>query len=58
MKKSGNLYLIPTILADGTADQVISPQVKDTVRNLTYFIVENLRTARRYVKMICPDLTI
>jgi 16S rRNA (cytidine1402-2'-O)-methyltransferase len=58
MKKTGTLYLIPTILADDTADQVISPQVKDTVRRLTYFIVENLRTARRYVKSICPELVI
>jgi 16S rRNA (cytidine1402-2'-O)-methyltransferase len=58
MKKTGTLYLIPTILADETADQVISPQVKDTVRRLTYFIVENLRTARRFVKSICPELVI
>ncbi|WP_242929495.1 SAM-dependent methyltransferase [Pontibacter vulgaris] len=58
MKKSGTLYLIPTILAEGTAEQVISPQVKDTVRHLTYFIVENLRTARRFVKSICPELVI
>ncbi|PKV62565.1 SAM-dependent methyltransferase [Pontibacter ramchanderi] len=58
MKKTGTLYLIPTILADDTADQVISPQVKDTVSRLTYFIVENLRTARRFVKSICPELVI
>lgn len=58
MKKTGTLYLIPTILAENTQDDVISPQVKDTVRNLTYFIVENLRTARRYVKSICPELVI
>ncbi|MCC9168682.1 SAM-dependent methyltransferase [Pontibacter harenae] len=58
MKQIGTLYLIPTVLAEGTADQVISPQVKDTIRNLTYFIVENLRTARRYVKSICPELVI
>ncbi|GAB3534512.1 SAM-dependent methyltransferase [Pontibacter brevis] len=58
MKKTGTLYLIPTILAEGTADQVISPQVKETVQHLTYFIVENLRTARRYVKSICPELVI
>ncbi|MDO6392380.1 SAM-dependent methyltransferase [Pontibacter sp. BT731] len=58
MKKTGTLYLIPTILADDTADQVISPQVKDTVQRLTYFIVENLRTARRFVKSICPELVI
>ncbi len=58
MKKTGTLYLIPTILADDTADKVISPQVIDTVRHLQYFIVENLRTARRYVKSICPELVI
>ena len=58
MKKTGTLYLIPTILADDTADQVISPQVKDTVSRLSYFIVENLRTTRRFVKSICPELVI
>ncbi|MCJ8164731.1 SAM-dependent methyltransferase [Pontibacter sp. E15-1] len=58
MKKTGTLYLIPTVLADDTADKVISPQVVDTVRHLQYFIVENLRTARRYVKSICPELVI
>lgn len=58
MKKTGTLYLIPTILAENTQDQVISPQVKETVQHLTYFIVENLRTARRYVKSICPELVI
>ena len=58
MKKSGTLYLIPTVLADNTADKVISPQVVETVKHLSYFIVENLRTARRYVKAICPELVI
>ncbi|MFD2512766.1 SAM-dependent methyltransferase [Pontibacter locisalis] len=58
MKKTGTLYLIPTVLAEDTAEKVISPQVTDTVRHLTYFIVENLRTARRYVKSICPELVI
>ncbi|WP_347159552.1 SAM-dependent methyltransferase [Pontibacter chitinilyticus] len=57
-KQAGTLYLIPTILADDTAEQVISPQVRDTVQHLTYFIVENLRTARRFVKSICPELVI
>lgn len=50
--------MIPTVLAEDTADKVISPQVIETVRHLTYFIVENLRTARRYVKSICPELVI
>ncbi|MFT2009172.1 SAM-dependent methyltransferase [Pontibacter sp. 13R65] len=58
MAQTGILYLIPTVLADGTAEQVISPQIKETVQHLTYFIVENLRTARRFVKSICPELVI
>ena len=58
MIKPGILYLLPTILAEGTADKVISPQVVETVQHLQYFIVENLRTARRFVKSICPELVI
>jgi len=58
MVKTGTIYLIPTVLAEGTADKVISPQVVETVQHLQYFIVENLRTARRYVKSICPELVI
>jgi 16S rRNA (cytidine1402-2'-O)-methyltransferase len=58
MKKTGTIYLIPTILADNTADKIISPQIIDTVKHLSYFIVENLRTARRYIKSICPELVI
>ena len=37
----GKLFLIPTVLAENTADKVISPQVKETVKNLSYFLVEN-----------------
>ena len=48
------LYLIPTPLADDTAPQVLPPQVVETVARLTYFLVENLRTARRFVKAVAP----
>ena len=48
----GKLFLIPTILAENTADKVISPQVKDAVKNLSYFLVENVRTARRYISSL------
>ncbi|SFC43328.1 16S rRNA (cytidine1402-2'-O)-methyltransferase [Flexibacter flexilis DSM 6793] len=43
------LYLIPTTLADQTAAQVLSPQVLDVVANTDCFLVENLRTARRFI---------
>lgn len=54
----GKLFLIPTILAENTADKVISPQVKDAVKNLSYFLVENVRTARRYISSLRLGLII
>ncbi|MFC7666495.1 hypothetical protein ACFQT0_02955 [Hymenobacter humi] len=48
------LYLIPTPLADDTAPQVLPPQVVTAVGTLPYFLVENARTARRFVKSVAP----
>lgn len=48
------LYLIPTPLADDTAAQVLPPQVVAAVAQLPYFLVENARTARRFVKSVAP----
>jgi 16S rRNA (cytidine1402-2'-O)-methyltransferase len=54
----GTLYLIPSVLAEDTDDTVIPPQVKACVAGLSYFIVENARTARRYIKRIVPEKVI
>ncbi|GAB3828186.1 SAM-dependent methyltransferase [Hymenobacter jeollabukensis] len=48
------LYLIPTVLADDTAAQVLPPQVPAQVAALRYFLVENARTARRFIKQVAP----
>ena len=46
------LYLIPTFLAEGTSDQVLSPQVLEAIRKSDIFFVENVRTARRYISSL------
>ncbi len=56
------LFLIPTVLAEGTAAAVLSPQVLDVIANLDYFFAEELRTARRFVSglrlgRVIEDLT-
>ncbi|SNC77414.1 16S rRNA (cytidine1402-2'-O)-methyltransferase [Hymenobacter gelipurpurascens] len=51
----GTLYLIPTILAEDTATQVLPPQIGSTCADLTYFLVENARTARRFIKSVAPQ---
>ena len=50
----GTLYLIPTVLADDTTAQVLPAQVAARVAGLSYFLVENARTARRFIKSIAP----
>ena len=52
------LYLIPTVLADDTAAQVLPPQVPAQVAALQYFLVENARTARRFIKQVAPEQVI
>ncbi len=52
------LYLLPTPLADDTAPQVLPPQVVAAVAALPYFLVENARTARRFVKSVAPQRVI
>lgn len=46
------------MLADDTAVQVLPPQVADCVAGLSYFLVENARTARRFIKSVAPQQVI
>ena len=58
MKDQGKLYLIPNVLAENTAHQIITPQVKDVIKNTSFFLVEDLRTARRYISSLKLGVTI
>lgn len=53
----GKLYLIPTVISDDT-NEVIPQHVTETIRKLDYFLVENLRTARRYISSLKLGLVI
>lgn len=52
MASKGKLYLIPNVLAEGTAADVISPQVKEVISRTRYFLAENFRTTRRYISSL------
>jgi 16S rRNA (cytidine1402-2'-O)-methyltransferase len=52
MTKKGTLYLIPTNLSEGTATQVLPNDVIQQIFLLDEFIVENERSARRFLKSI------
>jgi len=49
--QQGNLYLIPTVLAEN-ATQTIPAYIRDIIMDTDFYIVENLKTARRFIKSI------
>ncbi|MFJ1432033.1 SAM-dependent methyltransferase [Capnocytophaga canimorsus] len=51
----GKLYLIPNLLGESTVDAVFPPQVASVVSSLTHFIVENEKSARKFIKQITPE---
>ena len=50
----GKLYLIPTTLGDTEPLEVMPLSVKKVVEQLSHFIVENEKSARRFIKRITP----
>lgn len=53
------VYLIPTTLSDSPLNSVLPEYVlKDIIPNLTVFMVENLRTARRFLKKVDKQINI
>lgn len=50
-RKTGRLYLIPSFLGEND-NTIIPDQVRNVVNELHHFIVEDARTARRYLRAI------
>ncbi|MGB3588126.1 MAG: SAM-dependent methyltransferase, partial [Tunicatimonas sp.] len=48
----GTIYLIPTIIAPDTQHSVLPRQIIEVVNHLTYFLVENVRTTRRFLSSL------
>ena len=54
MFKKGKLYLIPTTLGDTEPLEVLPMSVKKIIEQVDHYIVENEKTARRFIKKISP----
>lgn len=52
------LYLIPVTLGDTPHDEVLPQANAETIRSLRYFIVEEIRTARRFLKQVDREIDI
>ena len=51
----GNLYLIPNTLGKVALLEVLPIAVKKKIEDIDIYIVESEKSARRFIKTICPD---
>lgn len=49
---NGRLYLIPSVIADETQTSVLSPAIIQVLPGISHFLVENVRTARRFLSSL------
>jgi 16S rRNA (cytidine1402-2'-O)-methyltransferase len=56
--KKGTLYLVPSLLGDTPVRNSIPDYNLTLLSRITYFIVEEVRSARRFLKKAIPSLTI
>lgn len=50
----GKIVLIPTTLGDGAPLEVLPISIKRAIEDIDYYIVENEKSARRFIKKISP----
>ncbi|KGO89631.1 SAM-dependent methyltransferase [Flavobacterium suncheonense] len=55
MNAYGKLYLIPTTLGEMNPEEVLPVTVKRTLAVIDDYIVENEKTARRFIKSVLPE---
>lgn len=52
------LYLLPVTLGDTPVDKVLPPYNREIILNIKHFIVEDVRSARRFLKKVDPSIDI
>lgn len=52
------LYLIPVLLGDTAVERVLPTYNQEVVRDIRHFIVEDVRSARRFLKKVDKDFDI
>ena len=53
----GQLFLIPTPIAEGRYGNTV-PEIPAVVSKIKYYVVERTKTARRFLRGICPEIVI
>ncbi len=58
MSKEGKIYLIPSALSDTEIYNSFPEFNSAIINDLKYFIVENIKTSRRFIRKVLPDKNI
>lgn len=58
MSIKGTLYLFPSTLGDNNLQRVIPNLNHEILQGINCFIVENIKSARRFIRKSCPDKSI
>ena len=56
--KQGKLILIPNLIGEENFQDSITKKIIQTIKKTNFYIVENTRSARRYIKKIVPEKSI
>lgn len=54
----GKLYIFPTLVSEETHTQVLPINFISIIKNINYFLVEDIRTARRFLASLKADINI
>lgn len=54
----GKLFLIPTYLSSSNDTSFIAPMVKEIIKNTSHYLVENIRTSRRFISSLKTGVVI
>lgn len=55
MSELGKVYLIPNLLGETQPEKVLPNEIALIINELRYFIVENEKSARKFIKQIVPE---
>lgn len=55
---TGTIYLIPSSLGENNNNFLFPPENTNIINSLKYFIVENIRTARRFIRSVSAEAEI
>lgn len=53
--KRGTLHIIPSLIAEGTVEKSLPPFTLSTIGALNEFVAEDEKSARRFIKTVCPS---